>query len=653
MFSIKNFGLGLFILAMTLFVSLLFIGRYDVTNSGLERFTEELGDRYPQELQVELEALKGEGTYSKWEFQKKLVMATEAANQALAETYTLSPDLLDRVTQAMRSDSTLSITPESRAAGLAILPPAMQKTVGDYTKWLEGKSYDTPEAFDKKVKAGVEKASAAFLRRQKISSGSVKDLKFQASKIMGTGFYWDNQGWFFILIILGGALGALMYIFPAYFDGMPGIKHNGIYHSSATSRGLIGIIVSIFLVSFYVLLYFYHYLIVEWISLVDPVAMALTGGPASQWFMYGFLYTVSILVMGIRMLGKYRHSRYHQVRTVSVMFFQVAFAFIIPEILVLLNQPYMDLKNSWPLNYTFFFDYNVNGHIQAGTFGLWMLGWGIGLTAIGVPTFTYFFGKRWYCSWVCGCGGLAETLGDPYRQLSDKTTESWQIERVLIHGVLVFAVIMTGLVLYSLFGGDFILKINQWVLFGIFSMVGFGLYGWHRRKYPHLKGNKVLWTVMSVLALIAGVILVKDLLNYSFFGQGQTLSVTSYQVRSIYGFAIGSIFAGVVGTGLYPILGNRPWCRFGCPLAAYLGLVQRFQSRFRITTNGGQCISCGNCSTYCEMGIDVRAYAQRGQNIVRSSCVGCGVCAAVCPRGVLSLENNDNTGSSRMDEVRY
>jgi Pyruvate/2-oxoacid:ferredoxin oxidoreductase delta subunit len=74
-------------------------------------------------------------------------------------------------------------------------------------------------------------------------------------------------------------------------------------------------------------------------------------------------------------------------------------------------------------------------------------------------------------------------------------------------------------------------------------------------------------------------------------------------------------------------------------------------SKFRITTNGGQCISCGNCSVYCEMGIDVRAYAQKGEHIVRSSCVGCGICSAVCPRGVLKLENV--APKNRMDHQNF
>jgi hypothetical protein len=57
----------------------------------------------------------------------------------------------------------------------------------------------------------------------------------------------------------------------------------------------------------------------------------LSGNPASQWFLYGFMYTVVMGVMGIRMLLKYRGNRYQIIRTISVMFFQTAFAFLIPK----------------------------------------------------------------------------------------------------------------------------------------------------------------------------------------------------------------------------------------------------------------------------------------------------------------------------------
>ena len=403
---------------------------------------------------------------------------------------------------------------------------------------------------------------------------------FNIVKSTSSGFVFENKFLMFLLTFGLGILGSLMYILPTVYTlGAPGIKNNHIYLNGVTNRGWVAYIVFGYLVLFYILLYFRPDYIVNWIQVVDPVSILVTGGTASQWFLYGFLYCVVMVVMGIRMFIKYRHNRYQVVRTATVLFFQVAFAFLIPEVLVRFNLPYMDLKNAWPLDYDMFFDWNINSMIANGTVGIVMLGWGVFLSLILVPVFVYIYGKRWYCSWVCGCGGLAETLGDPYRQHSDKSVKAWKIERWLIHAVLVFAIVMTGATLYSFF------------------------------------------TTNDAL-----------------------LGIKTYDLQSWYGFLIGSIFAGVIGTGFYPVMGNRVWCRFGCPLAAYMGLVQRFKSRFRITTNGGQCISCGNCSTYCEQGIDVRWYAQRGQNIVRSSCVGCGVCSAVCPRGVLKLENGPEEG---------
>ncbi len=382
-----------------------------------------------------------------------------------------------------------------------------------------------------------------------------------------------EQTWLFFLLSLGlASLGALVFILPGLRE-LPGIKHNDIWRRSLTARGLLGVILGGYLITFYIILYWFPEYIVNAILLVEPLSWWLRSRPADQWFLYGVLYTLAVAVMGIRMLIKYRHSRYHLIRTVSIIFFQTGFAFLLPSLMERLSLPAMDLKNAWPLNYTFFTDWNLDTLLSSGNFGLFLLVWGVILSLVVVPIMTYFFGKRWYCSWVCGCGGLAETLGDPFRHLSDKSLKAWRIEKIIIYSVLVFAVVMTVMQLSNYLSGGAI----------------FASYTW--------------------------------------------------RVNQAYSFFIGAIFAGVIGTGFYPLMGNRVWCRFGCPLAAYMGIIQRFKSRFRITTNGAQCISCGNCSTYCEMGIDVRWYAQRGQNIVRASCVGCGVCAAVCPRGVLSLEN--------------
>lgn len=458
--------------------------------------------------------------------------------------------------------------------------------------------------------------------------------------------------------------GTIWFSWDMYSRKEPGIKNDGVWFKSISSKGFWGWIAGISLTSFYIILYFYpEYLgLVQKgdntgvIGLFDPLSRALSGNPASQWFVYGTLYTVAILAFGIKFMWKYRHNRYERIRTMSVMFFQTAFAFIIPELMARLNGssvlnggslPYYDLKNMWPLNYYNFEGYRIKGFLSSGDIGFALLIFGVLSIFVISPILTYKYGKRWYCSWVCGCGGLAETAGDSFRQLSDKTVKAWKIERWVVHSVVVFVTLMTTAVIYSYLGND---TSKYWLT-----------------KSTFLIGVGVLLTSVFALVMIfkrdqfqqdakygaAGyLVIILALIGFHFFsGEGQVFLFKSETLRKSYSFLIGSIFSGVIGTGFYPIFGNRVWCRFGCPMAAILGFQQRLFSKFRITTNGGQCISCGNCSTYCEMGIDVRAYAQKGENIVRSSCVGCGICSAVCPRGVLKLENGPLQGRIDSNQV--
>lgn len=395
------------------------------------------------------------------------------------------------------------------------------------------------------------------------------------------------------IIFVLAILGTYIYVQEEYRNRPEGIKNNGVFFKSLSYKGIWGWMLGVLLTGFYVILYWFPEYMKGLIELFTPLSILMTNQPADHWFVYGTIYTSSVLLMGYKFAIKYRHNRYQLLRTASVTFFQLGFSFIIPSFLKMMNEPDYYFSYFWPLKDSYFkpggdSHWGIKNIIDSSShnWGIYFVGFSILMSFVGVPILTYFFGKRWYCSWVCGCGGLAETVGDPFRQLSDKSLKAWKIERWLIHSVLIFITVTTAL----------------------------------------------LWA--------------------NSFWEGGILGNLSMTFSKTYGFIIGSIFSGVIGTGFYPILGSRSWCRFGCPQAAILGLFQKKKSKFRITTNGGQCISCGNCSTYCEMGIDVRAYAQQGQDIVRASCVGCGICSAVCPRGVLKLENADFDTDTRALEKR-
>ena len=582
----KITGIWLFIIGFSAFLITLTLSDYKLTEEVIKNQGE--GEKHDA-LNEATEWMIGKEYGSNIAFVRDLRKGFKNANISIIDKYSIAVNLSDKIAfKCKEGDQYVfksSIIDELFGSSDEITQ-YQNNGLKDYTGWLEGKIYENQKDLQKQINNAISSFNNSLSYQKAFDSYNTGVLIFSITKASSTGILKGALKWWFFLSFGLMTIGAFAYFYGTYANVLPGIKNNHMFMDAMTSKGWLGVALGSFMIAFYVFLYFYPEYLTNWVLLVDPVSYKLNGGPASHWFLYGFLYTLAVLIMGIRMILKYRYSGYQIIRTFSVIFFQTALAFIIPEILAALNKPGYDFKNIWPLDYDFFYDYNLTSLMVSGKLGWFMLFWGIALIVIAVPVFTFFYGKRWYCSWVCGCGGLAETLGDPYRQLSDKSLKAWKIERWMIHAVLVFAVINTAGVLYTFFTG-----------------------------------------------------------SYSFLGIG------TESIKSSYGFLISSIFAGVVGTGFYPLMGNRVWCRFGCPLAAYLGIVQRFKSRFRITTNGGQCISCGNCSTYCEMGIDVRWYAQRGQNIIRSSCVGCGICSAVCPRGVLRLENGLEKGRLKSSKL--
>ena len=222
----------------------------------------------------------------------------------------------------------------------------------------------------------------------------------------------------------------------------------------------------------------------------------------------------------------------------------------------------------WPLKIEYFYPNTIL------EYPVWIVVYSFVGSLIVFPTLAALYGKRFYCSWICGCGGLAETVGDPWRHLSDKSTNAWKFEKVSVHTVLFLAFATTAVVFIN-------------------------------------------WSVGY---------------NYPTFAR------VAFRIQEFYGLIVGALLSGVFAVALYPLFGSRVWCRFFCPMAALLGWFQKV-GRFRIRVKPDMCISCGNCSAYCEMGIDVRAYAQNNQEVNRVSCVGCGMCTHVCPRGVLKMES--------------
>jgi ferredoxin len=347
-----------------------------------------------------------------------------------------------------------------------------------------------------------------------------------------------------------------------------------------------------------------------WIA--DPATLpgTLRISAAARAFYYTLTYSILVVTFGVRRI-RHRRTPYVRVQTAVLMAIQVGPLFVLPEILL----PWLGHNGAFDGGFPKvvadgLFPESAGGHgreywraygfVLAWPLMVWNwftdepLGWWLGLgflqTFVLIPAIVYRWGKGAYCSWICSCGALAETLGDRHRHKMPHGP-TWNRLNLVGQGVLAVAVVLLAL------------RVAGWIA---------GPTSWGSRAFH---------------ALHTGL----PLVNYAWL--------------------VDLMLAGVVGYGLYFWFSGRVWCRFACPLAALMHIYARF-SPFRILADKKKCISCNVCTAVCHQGIDVMNFANKGLPMADPECVRCSACVSSCPTGVLTFGRVDHAGNvAAMDRL--
>ncbi|MEM9444220.1 MAG: NAD(P)-binding domain-containing protein [Verrucomicrobiota bacterium] len=330
-------------------------------------------------------------------------------------------------------------------------------------------------------------------------------------------------------------------------------------------------------------------------------------------FYYSLLYCAVMCIFGVRRILR-RKTPYVKVQTITLWTVQFVPLFLLPYLVL----PWMGFNGLFDAGFGKWFAdeffpivnygsgreyWRAFGLILAWPLFFWnvftdqpMWGWlalSFVQTFVIIPLIIWKWGKGAYCSWICSCGGMAETLGDAHRHK-------------MPHGPFWNKLNMVGQVFLWAAFAILLVRIMGWFFPGSFfeSIYKFGLYG-------SGGGTAMPW----------GYVWFVDLL-----------------------------WAGIIGFGLYFHFSGRVWCRFACPLAALMHIYARF-SQFRIFPDKSKCISCNVCTSVCHQGIDIMNFANKGIPMEDPECVRCSACVQGCPTGVLSFGRQKADGNIVLDTL--
>jgi MauM/NapG family ferredoxin protein len=120
-------------------------------------------------------------------------------------------------------------------------------------------------------------------------------------------------------------------------------------------------------------------------------------------------------------------------------------------------------------------------------------------------------------------------------------------------------------------------------------------------------------------------------INISSLGDSLVQFFENLAVNSVFrqGFFLGVLFIGIV---LLNLSRERYWCRYLCPLGAFLGLISRWNV-MKLKIDPKKCIDCRLCTIHCPT--QARPYPE--EDWKSSECIYCYTCSAICPTSAVSF----------------
>lgn len=164
------------------------------------------------------------------------------------------------------------------------------------------------------------------------------------------------------------------------------------------------------------------------------------------------------------------------------------------------------------------------------------------------------------------------------------------------------------------------------------------------KKITTFRGDKLLRKLKYVILLVFVILLpmfLTDMLGQGapYFCKlicpagtlegGVPLVLLNTAMRKTVGWLYAWKTAILIITIILSIIIYRPFCKYICPLGAIYSVFNSV-SVFRYNVDKEKCVSCGKCSSVCEMSCDPV------KNANSSECIRCGKCKSACPTGAIS-----------------